>query len=115
MNKTLRTIALVTSISLVGSTLLQAEEAKKKPAKDPKAAFEKLDADKNGSISKEEFSAPAKDPAKAEAAFAKKDANQDGSLSPEEFSAGGPKKDKAAKKPKAKKPAAKKEKAPAAE
>lgn len=93
------TTALVAAFTLVGVSMSRAEDAPQKDTKpaakkkaDPAAKFAKLDADKNGSISKEEFSAKAKDAAKAEAAFAKKDANKDGSLSPEEFAAGGGKK-----------------------
>ena len=61
-----------------------------------------MDADKNASLSKDEFMAEAKAPAKAEKAFNAKDTNKDGSLSLEEFSA---KKKKAPKKDKSPAPA----------
>lgn len=56
-----------------------------KPKRDPEAAFKKLDKNGDGKVSKEEFTAKAKDAAKAEKAFAKLDKNGDGSLSLEEF------------------------------
>jgi len=99
------TTAIVAAFTLSGVAVSQAEDApKKKP--DPAAKFAKMDTDKNGSISKEEFTAKAKDAAKAEAAFTKKDANSDGSLSPEEFAAGGAKKEGGKKKEKKAKAAA---------
>ncbi len=61
------------------------------------AAFAKKDKDSDGNLTKEEFVAGAKDPAKAEAAFAKRDANGDGKVSKEEFAAHGPAKKKDAK------------------
>lgn len=88
MNKTtcIITTALVAAFTLTSIGTTRAEEgAKKKP--DPAAKFAKLDTDKNGSLSKEEFSAKAKTPAKAEKQFTKLDANKDGALSLEEFSA----------------------------
>jgi hypothetical protein len=99
ISKPLMTTALIAAISLAGATISNAAEGAKKP-KDPKVAFEKLDTDKNGSISKEEFSAKAKDAAKADKAFDKKDTNKDGSLSLEEFSVAPAKKDNKDKKPK---------------
>ena len=89
------TLATVIAVTLMGSALCHAQEDKKK------IAFEKLDADKNGSVSSDEFKAQAKDSAKADKKFAKLDANKNGSLSLEEFSAAPAK----PKKPKKKKPA----------
>ena len=105
MKKT-TTLATVVAVTLMGSALCQAQDAPKK-APNPQQKFEKLDADKNGSVSSDEFKANAKDPAKADKQFAKLDADKNGSLSLEEFSAAKPKK------PKKKKPAA--PAAPAAE
>ena len=101
MKKT-TSLATVVAITLMGSALCQAEDAPKK-APNPQQQFEKLDADKNGSVSSDEFKANAKDPAKAEQQFAKLDADKNGSLSLEEFSASKAKKPK---KPKKEKPAA---------
>src|SRR4051812_17276109 len=53
-------------------------------------AFAKKDTNNDGSISKEEFVAGAKDATRAEALFAKKDKDGDGKLSKEEFAARGP-------------------------
>jgi len=70
-----------------------AAPAAEKPADKPAApakgdAFAKKDTNNDGFLSKEEFTAGAKDAAKAEAAFTKKDADKDGKLSKDEFSAG---------------------------
>ncbi|MFM8766075.1 MAG: EF-hand domain-containing protein [Spartobacteria bacterium] len=67
-----------------------AEPPKETPTDDSKIAkrFEKLDADKNGSISLDEFKANAKNPANAEKKFGKLDTDNNGSLSLAEFSAG---------------------------
>ena len=81
----LSTLIVATSFALLGSNPVLAKDDAKK--KDPAKEFEKLDADKNASLSKDEFKAGAKDPAKAESAFNAKDTNKDGSLSLEEFSA----------------------------
>ena len=93
----LSTLILTTSLALLGANPLRAQDGAKK--KDPAKEFEKLDVDKNASLSKDEFKAGAKDPAKAEKAFIAKDTNKDGALSLEEFSAKkakAPKKDKSA-------------------
>lgn len=58
-----------------------------KPKKDPEAIFKKMDKNSDGKVTKEEFSAGAKDAAKADKAFAKLDKNGDGSLTLEEFKA----------------------------
>lgn len=62
-----------------------AKEAPAKPKHDPAKVFKKKDADKDGFLSKEEFTKGAKDAAKAETAFGKRDKNGDGKLSMEEF------------------------------
>lgn len=96
------TLTLLSALALAGS-LAFAQEAparpKKGPGKDgpppPERVFKKLDTDKNGSLSHEEFKAgprAQKNPEKAEEAFKKMDANSDGSLTLEEFKAGHPKK-----------------------
>ena len=97
MKKTsfLATVVAV-GLSMMGSSLCQAQEAPDKKQKQ----FDKLDADKNGSISLEEFKAASKTPDKADAKFAKLDTDKNGSVSLEEFSAS------KAKTPKPKKPAA---------
>jgi len=56
-----------------------------KPKADPEAVFKKMDKNSDGKLSKEEFSAKAKDAEKAGKVFAKKDKNGDGFLSLEEF------------------------------
>ena len=89
----LSTLIFTTSLALLGANPVRAEDAAK--AHDPTKKFEKWDADKNGSLSLDEFKASKKDPAKAEKVFTAKDTNKDGALSLEEFSA---KKDKSHKK-----------------
>ena len=69
-----------------------AAKGDKKPA-DPEAHWAKLSGGKE-SVTKEEFTAHAKDKAKAEAQFDKLDTNKDGKLTKEEFLAGGKKKKK---------------------
>ena len=80
----LSTLIVATSLALLGANPVLAKEGKKK---DPAKVFEKLDADKNASVSKDELKAGAKNPEKAEMAFNAKDTNKDGALSFEEFSA----------------------------
>ena len=87
---TLATVVAVT-VTLMGSALCHAQAADPK-----KKQFEKLDADKNGSISLEEFKAKSKTPDTADAKFAKIDADKNGSVSLEEWSAGSAKKPKPA-------------------
>jgi len=101
MKKT-TTLATVVAITLMGSALCHAQDAAKKQNQ-----FNKIDADKNGSISLEEYKAKSKTPEQADKKFKKLDADKNGSVSLEEFSAAKPKK------PKKQKPAAKA--APAAE
>jgi Ca2+-binding EF-hand superfamily protein len=86
--------AIAASITLFGASLCHAEDAPKK-APNPQKKFEKIDTDKNGSISLEEFKAHAKNPDKAEKKFTKLDTDKNGSLSLAEFSANPPKKPKA--------------------
>lgn len=59
--------------------------AKPKHAPDPAKVFKRKDADKDGFLSKEEFTKGAKDVTKAETAFGKRDKDGDGKLSLEEF------------------------------
>ena len=63
--------------------------------------FEKLDTDKNGAVSLEEYKAKSKTPDTADAKFAKLDTDKNGSVSLEEWTAGSAKKE-----PKKEKPAA---------
>ena len=66
-----------------------AQEAK--PKMDPEKVFKKRDADGDGSISEEEFLAPAKEDKQKEMMkkrFGKIDTNGDGKLSLDEFKAG---------------------------
>ena len=59
-----------------------------KPKRDPEAAFKKMDANADNSLTLEEFTANKKDAAKAEAAFGKRDKDGDGKLTLEEFKGG---------------------------
>ena len=95
MKKT-TTLATIVAVTLMGSALCHAQGAPDKKQKQ----FEKLDTDKNGSISLEEFKAASKTPDTADKKFARLDADKNGSVSLEEFSAS------KAKAPKPKKPAA---------
>ena len=65
--------------------------APEKKKHDPAEAWKKLAGDKE-SVTLEEFTANAKDKAKAEAAFKAKDKNNDGKLTKDEFMAHGKKK-----------------------
>jgi Ca2+-binding EF-hand superfamily protein len=89
-----RIITTLAALAVSASFTFAAEDAAKKPeAKgegkkpDPEKVFGKKDKDGDGNLTKEEFTAGAKDATKAEAAFGKKDANADGKLSKEEFAA----------------------------
>ena len=67
-----------------------AEAPAAKKARNPEAAFKKLDANKDDAVSAEEFKAGPlgkKDPVKAEAIFKKKDKDANGSLNLHEFKA----------------------------
>ena len=92
MKRIITTIAaLAISIAFVqtASAADAAKAEKKKP--DPEAAWAKISGGKE-SITKEEFAAKAKDKAKSEAQFDKKDADKDGKLTKAEFTATGKKK-----------------------
>jgi Ca2+-binding EF-hand superfamily protein len=83
----MKQIAIIT-MGLALAMPLQAEEAKateapKKP--DLEKAFKNRDKNGDSFISKEEFTAGAKDATRAEAAFGRKDKDSDGKLSKEEF------------------------------
>ena len=87
MKKT-TTLATIVAVNLMGSALCHAQDKSKQ--------FEKLDADKNGAVSLEEFKAMSKKPELADARFARIDADKNGSLSLEEWTAGPAKKGKPA-------------------
>jgi Ca2+-binding EF-hand superfamily protein len=93
----MKAITTILSVLALASFVNAADgDAKKeKPKMDPEKAFAKMDANSDGSISKEEFMAsPAakKDAAKAEKGFAGKDKDGDGKITKEEFMAPGKKK-----------------------
>ena len=90
-------IAIIT-MGLALAMPLQAEDAKDKEAPkkpDSEMIFSKKDKDEDGFLSKEDFTAGAKDATKAESAFSKRDKDSDGKISKEEF-VGGPGKGKKA-------------------
>ena len=89
MKRIIITVAAL-AISAIGIQTAQAAKGEKKKH-DPEAAWAKVSGGKE-SVTKEEFAAKAKDKAKAEAMFDKKDANKDGKLTKEEFTAHGKKK-----------------------
>ena len=93
MKKT-TTLATIVAVTLMGSALCHAQAVNKKQQQ-----FEKLDADKNGALSLEEYTSLVKTPERTEA-FTSKDADKNGSLTLEEFSA------PVAKKPQKEKPVA---------
>ncbi|MBJ7327969.1 MAG: EF-hand domain-containing protein [Chthoniobacterales bacterium] len=75
----------------------RAEEGADKPKADPTKAFAKMDANSDGTVTKEEFMATPKaqkDPEKAAKKFGKMDTDANGSLSLDEFKASAVKKDK---------------------
>lgn len=91
MKRIISTIAaLAISIAFV-QTASAAKPAGEKKKADPEAAWAKVSGGKE-SVTKEEFSAKAKDKAKADALFDKKDADKDGKLTKAEFQAHGKKK-----------------------
>ncbi len=81
-----------------GSILLTSVVSAK--GKGPKKSFEELDADKDGKISEVEFTAGAKNEAKAKTSFKKKDKDADGFLNKGELAKGKCKKPKKPKKDK---------------
>lgn len=91
----MKAITSILAILAIAATVNAADDAKKpaaegakKKAMDPAAMLKKLDTDKNGSVSKDEYMASPnakKDEAKAAERFGKMDANKDGSLSLEEL------------------------------
>jgi len=87
-------LALATSALLLPA---RAEEGADKPKADPATAFAKIDANSDGSMTKEEFVASPrgqKDPEKAAKKFTKMDADANGSVSLDEFKANAANKDK---------------------
>jgi Ca2+-binding EF-hand superfamily protein len=90
MKKT-TTLATIVAVTLMGSALCHAQAADPK-----KKQFDKIDADKNGAVTLEEWKATAKDPSKAEKNFPKLDADKNGSVSLAEWTAGPAKKGKPA-------------------
>jgi Ca2+-binding EF-hand superfamily protein len=79
-NKTLAT-AVVVAVTLMGSTLCHAQTRAEKI----KMEFEKIDLDKSGSISLEEFTFASKTPNAAGGQFARIDTDKDGLVLFEEF------------------------------
>ena len=88
MKRIIITIAAL-AISAMGLQAADAAKPEKKKG-DPEAAWKKIAGDKE-SVTKEEFTANAKDKDKAGAQFDRKDANKDGKLTKEEFLAHGKK------------------------
>lgn len=80
---------LATILALLGLSVSFTFAAEKGEKKSPEETFKALDANADGKVSLEEYSAKAKDAEKAKVRFEKLDANKDGSLTLEEFSAGG--------------------------
>ena len=89
MKRIISTIAVL-AISVAFATAAEKKPEGEKKKADPEAAWKKLAGDKE-SVTKAEFTANAKDKAKAEAAFDKKDADKDGKLTKAEFTATGKK------------------------
>jgi hypothetical protein len=79
MKKTI-TLATVVAVTLIGSSLCQAQEVSKKQVQ-----FEKLDIDKSGTLTLEEYTAKVKTPERTEA-FTARDTDKNGSLTLQEFS-----------------------------
>ncbi|MFZ9932388.1 MAG: EF-hand domain-containing protein [Chthoniobacterales bacterium] len=90
-NHLIITTALVVGLTFLDSTLCHAQSASPKQKQ-----FERIDTDKNGEISLEEFKAKTKTPDTAEEKFAKIDTDKNGSLSLEEWTAKGKKDPQAA-------------------
>ena len=83
---------LITGLALAAATtfagIAHAEKAAPEGKSQGRPGIEKLDLDKDGKITREEFDAAGRK--RAEKAFAKLDANGDGAISKEEFLAKGP-------------------------
>jgi len=84
--------SIITAFALiVGTSFTFAADPAKKPEEKAKPnleeAFKKKDANADGKLSKEEFTAKAKDAAKAEKQFTNKDKDKDSFVSKEEFTA----------------------------
>jgi hypothetical protein len=88
MKRIIITVAAL-AISAIGIQAADAAKGEKKKP-DPEAAWAKVSGGKE-SVTKEEFASKAKDKAKAEATFDKKDADKDGKLTKAEFTAHGKK------------------------
>ncbi len=73
------TLATIVAVTLMGSALCHAQEVTKKQQQ-----FEKLDADKSGTLTLVEYTSKVKGPER-EAAFAARDTDKDGSLTLVEF------------------------------
>jgi hypothetical protein len=73
------TLATIVAVTLMGSALCHAQEDKKQKQ------FDKLDADKSGTLTMAEYTSKAKGPER-EAAFTARDTDKDGSLTLVEFS-----------------------------
>ncbi len=89
--KKIATLATIIAVTFIGSALCHAQSPSPKQKQ-----FERLDTDKNGEISLEEYKAKSKTPETAEAKFARRDTNKNGSLSLEEWTATGKKDPQAA-------------------
>lgn len=87
---TLSTLLLSTALSFAadGDAAKKPAEGGDRPRMNPEEIFKKLDANGDGSVTKEEYSASPRakeDPARAEKSFASKDKDKDGKLNLEEF------------------------------
>ena len=90
-------VVLAVLLGFFGTTLSgNAADEKKKKKGDPEAVFKKMDKDKDGSVSEEEFvgKREGEKADKAKTQFKKLDKNSDGKLSLDEFKARGGKKKK---------------------
>lgn len=87
-------LSLLLLSAFVASICFAPAMAADKPKADPAKAFARMDKDKDGKVTKDEFLAGRQGDAaaKAEKAFSRLDKNGDGSLSLEEFKARGGKK-----------------------
>lgn len=93
-------LAAAAALTLIATPVFAEEAAKAdKPKADPEAMFKKVDANSDGFLTVEEFTAnkPAEKTEKLKKVFERKDTDKDGKLSLDEMKAQGAKKDKAAK------------------